>query len=95
MNADPDPIILPTIFKDDKHVEAPETNKLVKLVLFNKLVDVAFKLLIDSIELVDKLFKLLNIVVEVLFKLLIDNVEFCDKLFKFVLLHTLLNLVYL
>ena len=37
------------------------------------IVDVAFKLFIDNIELVDKLFKLLNIVVEVLLELLIDN----------------------
>ena len=49
VNAEPDPIIPPTTFKDDKHVEAPEINKLVKLVLFNKLVDVAFKLLIDVV----------------------------------------------
>ena len=46
--------------------------------------DVLFKLLIDSVELVDKLFKLLNIVFDVVFKLLIDNVEFVDKLFKLV-----------
>ena len=77
-------MILPTIFNDDNNVDAPETNKLVKLVLFNNVVDVLFKLLIDKVELVDKLFKLVNIVVEVLFKLLIDNVEFVDKLVKFV-----------
>ncbi len=59
VNAVPEAITLPTIFKDDKRVEAPETNKLVKLVLLNKLVDVAFKLLIDNVEFVDKLFKLL------------------------------------
>ena len=46
--------------------------------------DVEFKLLIDNVELVEKLFKLLNIVFDVLFKLLIDNVELVDKLFKFV-----------
>ena len=46
VNAVPDAIILPTTFKDDKHVEAPETNKLVKLVLLNIVVDVAFKLLL-------------------------------------------------
>ena len=45
VNAVPDAIILPTTFKDDKHVEAPETNKLVKLVLFNKFVDVVLNLL--------------------------------------------------
>ena len=48
-------------------------------------VEVAFKLLIDNIEFVDKLFKLLNIVVDVVFKLLIDNIEFVDKLVKSVL----------
>jgi hypothetical protein len=47
-------------------------------------VEVLFKLLIDNVELVDKLFKLVNIVVEVLFKLLIDNIEFVDKLLTFV-----------
>ena len=48
MIAVPDPIILPVIFNDDNNVDALETNKLVKLVLL-------FKLLIDNIELVDKL----------------------------------------
>ncbi len=52
--------------------------------MFNNVVDVEFKLFIDNIEFVDKLFKLLNIVVDVEFKLLIGNVEFVDKLFKFV-----------
>ena len=42
----------------------------MKLVLLNIDVDVLFKLLIDNIELVDKLFKLLKIVVDVLFKLM-------------------------
>ena len=55
VNAVPDPIILPTIFNDDNNVDAPETNKLVKLVLFNNVVDVLFKLLIDNVEFVDKL----------------------------------------
>ena len=49
----------------------------------SKHVDVAFKLLIDKIELVDNEFKLLNIVVDVAFKLLIDNIEFVDNEFKF------------
>ncbi len=31
MNAVPDPIILPVTFNDDNNVDAPETNKLVKL----------------------------------------------------------------
>ncbi len=39
--------------------------------LLNIVLDVAFELLIDDIECVDKLFKLSNIVVYVLFKLLI------------------------
>ncbi len=50
----------------------------------------AFKLLIDNVELVDNEFKLLNIVVLVEFKFeswlvwpFIDNVEFVQKLFKF------------
>ena len=50
------------------YVDAPETNKLVNLVLLKIVIDVAFKLLILNIELIDKLFKLLNIVVDVLFK---------------------------
>ena len=50
----------------------------------NIVVDVAFELLIDNVEFVDKVFKLPNIVVDVVFKLLIDNVALDDKLFKFV-----------
>ena len=84
VNAVPDAIILPTTFKDDKHVEAPETNKLVKLVLLNIVVDVAFKLLIDVVWPFIKF----NNVVEVTFKLLINNVELFDILFK------LLNIVF-
>jgi hypothetical protein len=38
------------MFNDDGNVDALETNKLVKLVLL-------FKLLIDNVELVDRLFK--------------------------------------
>ncbi len=49
MNAVPDPIILPTIFNVDYNVDAPETNKLVKLVLFNNDFDVKFKLVIDKV----------------------------------------------
>ena len=49
----------------------------------NTVVDVAFKLLIDNVELVDKLIKLVNIVVHVALKLFIDNVELVDKLFEF------------
>ena len=51
----------------------------------NNVVDVAFILLIDKIELVDNEFKLPNIVVDVAFILLIDNVELVDNEFKFVL----------
>ncbi len=40
--------------------------------LLNIVVDVAFKLLINNLELVEKLFKLLKIVVDVAFKLFID-----------------------
>jgi hypothetical protein len=59
-------------------------------------VDVAFKLLIDNIELADKLFKfvivelpviefiIFNNVFEVAFKLLIDNIDDVDKLITFV-----------
>jgi hypothetical protein len=50
--------------------------------LLNVVVDVAFKLLIDYVELVDNEFKLGNIVVDVAFKLLIDNVELVDNEFK-------------
>ena len=84
VNAVPEPIILPVIFNDEFIVDAPETNKLVKFVLFNNDVDVAFKLLIDKVEFVDKLFKLVNIVYEVLFRLVIDKVDALDKLFKLV-----------
>jgi hypothetical protein len=45
-----------------------------ELIFDNKVVDVAFKLLIDNIELVDNEFRLVNIVVDVAFKLLIDVV---------------------
>ena len=51
-------IVLPDTNNVETNVDAPETNKLVKLVLLNNVVDVAFKLLIDKIEDVDKLFKL-------------------------------------
>ncbi len=47
-----------------------------------KVDDVAFKLLIDNIELVDNEFKLLNVVVDVALKLLIDNIELVDNEFK-------------
>ena len=47
-------------------------------------VDVAFKLFIDNVELVDKEFKLLSVVVDVVFKLSIFNLVYVDKLFKFV-----------
>ncbi len=48
----PEAIILPTTFNELFMVDALETNKLVKLVLLNIDVDVAFKLLIDNVELV-------------------------------------------
>ena len=68
-------VVFPETFNDDNNVDELLTYKLVKLVLLNILVDVAFKLLIDNIELVDNEFKLLNVVVEVVFKLLILNIE--------------------
>ena len=48
--------------------------------MFNNDVDVKFKLLIDKVEFVDKLFKLVNIVFDVVVKLLIDNIDDVDKL---------------
>ncbi len=62
----------------------PENNCIV--------VDAAFKLLIDNIDDVDKLFKLLNIVVDVLFKLVIYNLELVKKLFK--LLNIVVDVVF-
>ena len=47
-------------------------------------VDVAFKLFIDNVELVDNEFKLLNMVVDVEFKTFIDNVELVDNEFRLV-----------
>ena len=44
-------VVIPLTFNDDEHVDAPETNKLVKLVLL-------FKLLIASIDDVEKLFNI-------------------------------------
>ncbi len=41
-------------------------------------VDVALKLLIDNVKLVDKPFKFLNIVIDVALKSLFDNVKFND-----------------
>ena len=64
----------------------------------NKVIDVAFNLIIDNIELFDKLFKLLNIVFDVVFKLFIDNIDDVEKIQKnylnYYLLHIVLNLVY-
>jgi hypothetical protein len=62
-------VVDPATFNDDNNVDELETTKLEKLVLL-------FKLLIDNVELVDKLFKLLKIVVDVAFKLLIDDIVF-------------------
>ena len=53
LNPVPFPVIIPVTFNDDNNVEAPETYKLVKFVLFNKLVDVACKLDIFNEEVVD------------------------------------------
>jgi hypothetical protein len=65
-------------------VHPNKTTKLLKFVLFNNEVDVVFKLLIDKVEALDKLFKLVNIVVDVEFKLSRFNLEKFDKLFKLV-----------
>jgi hypothetical protein len=75
-------VVFPDTFNDDNNVDAPETYKLVKLVLLKISVDIAFKLLIDKIEKVDNEFKLLNVVVDVAFKLLIDKIEKVDNEFK-------------
>ena len=60
-------VVVPDTFNDDNNVDALLTYKLEKLVLLNNEVDVAFKLLINKIELVDNEFKLVNIVVDVVF----------------------------
>ena len=73
-------VVAPDIFNDDNNVDAPETYKLVNVV-----VDVACKFVIFNIELVDNEFKLLNTVVDVACKFGIFNAEYDDKLFKFVL----------
>ena len=83
----PDNVVYPDTFNDDNNVDALETNKLEKLVLLNIDVDVAFKLFMDNVELVDNDVKLLNIVVDVAFILLIDNIELVDNEVK------LLNIV--
>ncbi len=70
----PEPIILPTTFNELLIVDAPATNKSVKLVWLNIDIDVAFKLFIDSTELLDNEFKLLKMVVDVAFILFIDIV---------------------
>ena len=50
-------VVAPDIFNDDNNVDAPETYKLVKLVLLKIEVDVACKFGIFNAEYVDKLFK--------------------------------------
>ena len=70
--------VLPEIFKLFKNVETPETNKLLKLVLFIK--DVELNYIYDAF--VEKLFKLLNIVVDVSFRFSIFKLEYVDKAFK-------------
>ncbi len=80
----PSCISLPFIFNVELIVDAPLTNKLVKLVLFNDEVDVAFKLLMLKTELDDNEFKLVNIVVDVAFKLLMLKTELDDNEFKLV-----------
>ena len=55
--------VFPETFNDELNVDELETIKLLKFVLFNKLVLVVFKLLIDKVELLDNEFKFENIVV--------------------------------
>ncbi len=62
-------VVASDTFNDDNDVDAPETYKLVKLVLLKIEVDFACKLLIANVEKVEDEFKLLNIVVDVAFKL--------------------------
>ena len=68
----------------DNNVEAPDTYKFEKLVLFDKDVDVAFKLFTDNVELDDNEFIFLNtsILVDLAFKFFTDNIEFADNDFK-------------
>ncbi len=75
-------VVDPETFKVDTHVDAPDTYTLVKLVLLNNDVDVAFKLSIFNFEKVEILFKLLNNVVDVAFKLSIFNFEKVEILFR-------------
>ncbi len=90
-------VVVPDTYNDDIHVvesfnlDVPDIFKwlvvnvegFVKiLIYFIKVVDVKFKLVIDSVELVGNEFKLLNMVVGVLFKLVIDNVELVDNEIK-------------
>ena len=73
VNAVPEPIILPDTFNDDNNVDAPETTKLLKLVL----------LLINNTELVDKLFKFVfNVDIDVLVLFIKFNND-VDVVFKF------------
>ena len=84
-----DAVIVPT-FNVDDNVDAPETSKLLKIVLLKMVVDVAFKSLINNIEFVDNEFKydklelrlkefiIFNNVVGVAFKLLIGKVKIAD-----------------
>ncbi len=77
-------VVDPETFKVDTHVDAPDTYKLVKFVLLNNDVDVAFKLSIFNFEKVEILFKLVKMVVDVVFKLLMLKTELDDNEFKFV-----------
>ena len=58
-------VVYPLTFNDDNNVEAPEHNKLLKLVL----------LFINNVELVDNELRLLNIVVDVVFILDISKYD--------------------
>ncbi len=52
-------VVVPDTLNDDKNVDAPETNKLVKLVIFNIVVDVNCKFEMFKFEYVDNEFKLI------------------------------------
>jgi len=49
--------VVPDTFNDDKNVESLETNKLVKLVLFNNDVDVDCRFEMFKVEVVERLSK--------------------------------------
>ena len=71
-----DNVVKPLTFNEDKNEDELATIKIVKFVLFNEVVDVAFKLFIEYVEFVLNEFAFVNNVVDVAFKLFFYNVEF-------------------